>query len=129
MSEDLLQAEIYKQINHLFPITRGLFYAVPNGGYRNKAEAIKLIATGLLPGVSDLILDIPNNQFHALNLELKLKGKTQSPNQIKYQENVTKHGYLYTVAYTLSQAIQIVAEYLNLPVPPTDPKLSIFDEY
>lgn len=129
MSEDLLQAEIYKQINHLFPITRGLFYAVPNGGYRNKAEAIKLIATGLLPGVADLILDIPNNQFHGLKLELKLKGKTQSPNQIKYQENVTKHGYLYTVAYTLSQAIQIVAEYLNLPIPPTDPKLSIFDEY
>jgi hypothetical protein len=129
MSEDKLQAEIYKQINHLFPITRGLFYAVPNGGYRNKIEAMKLLATGTLPGVSDLILDIPNQQFHGLKMELKLKGKTQSPNQIKYQQNVTKHGYLYTVVFTLSQAIQIIAEYLNQPIPPTDPNLSEFDNY
>lgn len=114
ISEAKLQANIYRHINTKYPITRGLFYAVPNGAYlANKAEANKLIATGLLPGVSDMNLDIPNNKYHGLRMELKLPGKTQSQHQINYQNNVTKFGYLYIVVTSVEEADQVIGSYLK----------------
>ena len=48
-----------------------MFFSVPNGGYRNKAEAAKLKMTGLLPGVPDLVV-MGKNKIHFIELK---KGK------------------------------------------------------
>lgn len=118
MTEANLQAKCYQTANKLIPQTRGLLYAIPNGAFlANKTEALKLIATGLLPGVADMTLDIPSpdNKYHGLKIELKLKTKTQSEHQIKYQQNVTAQGYQYTITYTLTEFLNTITQYLQIP--------------
>lgn len=115
MTEDKLQAKCFQTANKLIPTTRGLLYSVPNGAYlKDKTQAMKLIATGMTPGISDLILDIPNQNYHGLKLELKLKGQKQSQHQINYQNKVTSLGYHYVVIYTLSQFLDTLTTYLSL---------------
>ena len=128
MTEDKLQAACYSTANKLIPITRGLLYSVPNGAYlKNKVEAIKLLSTGLLPGVADMALDIPNSNYHGLKIELKLKGKKQSQHQINYQNRVTQQGYKYIVVDTLSKCINGITQYLEIDSISLDQKL--VDEY
>ena len=53
-SEDKLQAECFQWFHNTYPQFRGLLYAVPNGGKRDKITANKMRATGLVPGIPDL---------------------------------------------------------------------------
>lgn len=59
MSEDQLQARCYQWLHNHHPELRGYFFAVPNGGHRNKIEAMKLKATGVVPGIPDCVLVWP----------------------------------------------------------------------
>jgi hypothetical protein len=54
LSEDRLQADCYQWFHNTYPELRGLLWHVPNGGVRNAAEANKLKAMGVVPGVADL---------------------------------------------------------------------------
>jgi hypothetical protein len=59
-SEDKIQQEIFIFYSNEYCLpskkNRCLIFSVPNGGTRNKIEAIKLKSTGLLAGASDLII-------------------------------------------------------------------------
>ncbi|MES2428294.1 MAG: VRR-NUC domain-containing protein [Bacteroidota bacterium] len=55
-TEDQIQAQFYKTAYNQYPQIRGLLFSVPNGGSRNTLEAMKFKATGLTPGVPDMIL-------------------------------------------------------------------------
>lgn len=59
MSEDQLQATCYKWLHNEFEVLRGCFFSVPNGSTRHPLEAVKLKATGLVPGIPDCILVYP----------------------------------------------------------------------
>lgn len=48
-----------------------LMLHVPNGGKRNAAEAARLKAQGVKPGVPDIFLPIPRQGKHGLWIELK----------------------------------------------------------
>lgn len=52
-----------------------LIFSVPNGGSRNKIEAVKLIRTGLLAGVPDLICLMPNKQIVFIEMKKRKNGK------------------------------------------------------
>lgn len=54
MNEDNLQAQCYQWAWNAYPTTRRCLWAVPNGGWRNKIEAMKLKATGVVAGVHDM---------------------------------------------------------------------------
>lgn len=131
MTEDKLQAKCFQSANKLIPQTRGLLYAIPNGAYlKNKAQALKLIATGLTPGIADMALDIPNQLYHGLKLELKLKNQKQSQHQINYQNNVSKQQYLYKVVFTLSDFLNTITEYLSIPkIMLSDNDITEYDNY
>jgi hypothetical protein len=55
-SEDQIQAKFYQQAYNTYPAIRGLLFSVPNGSTRHPLEAMKLKATGLTPGIPDMIL-------------------------------------------------------------------------
>lgn len=55
-TEDQIQASFYKQAYNSYPAVRGLLFSVPNGSTRHILEAMKLKATGLTPGIPDMIL-------------------------------------------------------------------------
>lgn len=56
MTEDQIQASFFQQAWNNYPQIRGLLFSVPNGGSRNQIEAMKFKATGLTPGIPDMIL-------------------------------------------------------------------------
>lgn len=51
------------------------FYAVPNGGHRNKAVAVQLMMEGVKPGIPDLENPHARRGFTGLHLETKRRKK------------------------------------------------------
>jgi hypothetical protein len=56
MSEIQIQAASFQWVYNNYPPLRGCFFAVPNGGWRNKAEASQLKASGVIAGIPDMLL-------------------------------------------------------------------------
>ena len=102
--EDRLQAEIVSWFTNTYCLKhhnpRCLIFAIPNGGNRNKIEAMKFKATGLLAGASDLVVVLPN--FVAF-VELKTEIGTQSDPQIDFEERISKLGFEYIIIKSLEQ--------------------------
>jgi hypothetical protein len=96
-----------------YPLHWRQLFAVPNGGSRNKKEAANMKAAGVVAGVADLILLIPNGQYGALCIELKHGKNKQTDLQKEWQESTEAHGNLYVVVYTLEEFISIVKQYLK----------------
>ena len=71
-------------------------------------------AKGVVAGVSDYICLIPIGGYHGLCIEFKLPGETQSPEQVDFERKVTKVGFMYRIAYSTEQAIEIFKAYLGL---------------
>lgn len=68
-------------------------HAIPNGGGRSKAEAGRLKAEGVKPGVCDLCLPVPAGGKHGLYLELKKKGGSPKPEQWDWLTYFHRAGY------------------------------------
>ena len=103
-SESSIQAEIFKWYSNNFCTInfqpQHIIFAVPNGGTRNKIEALTLKATGLVSGVSDLIVVKPNE---VVFVELKTEIGVQSENQKKFQSKVEAMGYRYLLIRSLNE--------------------------
>lgn len=91
-----------------------MIFAIPNGGYRNKAEARKLKATGTKSGVPDLFLAVPRNGKYGLFIEMKVGRNKCTDNQKKWIRNLLEQGYEVKVCYSCEEAIQVIKKYLNI---------------
>lgn len=102
--EDRLQAEIVAWFTNTYCLKhhnpRLMIFAIPNGGNRNKIEAMKFKATGLLAGASDLVVVLPNSIFF---VELKTEIGIQSDPQIDFEERIIKLGFEYIIIKSLEQ--------------------------
>lgn len=82
VTEDQLQAKCFQWAHNTYPQIRGLLFSVPNGGTRHAREAMTLKATGLTPGIPDLLLVWPV----LIGIELKLPTGIISDAQHKIHE-------------------------------------------
>jgi len=102
MTESLLQQQIYQWYNNTFCLKhhnpRHIIFAVPNGGHREMIDAIILKRTGVVPGVSDLIVIRPNE---IVFVEVKRPEGIQSEKQKKFERTVTSLGFKYYLVYSL----------------------------
>ena len=85
----------------------------------------KLKAEGMVKGASDLVLFVPNGEFHALCLETKVeeeyyeKGKRkvkrtyQSQEQKEWQTLVENQGFKYVVYRSVEEFIAIIRDYFK----------------
>jgi hypothetical protein len=87
-SEAHLQAHCYQWAHNTFPDTRGLLFAVPNGGTRNIREGQSLKAQGVVPGVADMLFLWKGNTYA---FEFKFGAGKQSPAQKEWQAKVNGH--------------------------------------
>jgi hypothetical protein len=88
-------------------------FAIPNGGSRNKIEAVNLKRQGVKAGVPDLFLPVANHGKHGLFIEMKYgKGRT-SPAQKEWIELLRENGYAAEVCYGASEAIDLIEKYLT----------------
>ena len=93
-----------------------LVFAVPNGGKRGKAEAVRMKAEGVLPGVPDLVIPEPRGGFCGLYVEVKrTQGGRLSEAQEKVIAKLRARGYFVITADKGSEhAFNLVKAYLAL---------------
>jgi hypothetical protein len=107
-TEDQIQAEIYKWFHNeyctKFNNPRCCIFAVPNGGLRSKHEAMKLKSTGVVAGVSDLIVLMPNK---CIFVEVKTDIGRQSDKQKDFEEIVKALNFDYHLVRSLEDFIKI----------------------
>jgi hypothetical protein len=86
---------------------------VPNGGSRNKAEAVNLKKQGVKAGVSDLFLPVARQGFHGLYIELKAIGGRISKPQAEWINRVRTQGYAAFDCWSADEAIERLEWYLG----------------
>lgn len=101
--EDDIQREIVKSFRFFYP--QSIIFAVPNGGSRNAIEGANLKRSGVLAGVSDLIV-IHNRKCYFFEVK-QLKGK-QTDNQKEFEEKVNAQGFEYHVVYSVTDFLKII---------------------
>ena len=111
--EERLQMDRVKWFRYQYRTDGRQLFAVPNGGSRNKKEAANMKAAGVVAGVADLILLIPNDRYGALCIELKHGKNGQTDLQKEWQASTEEHGNQYAVVYTLEDFINLVKQYLK----------------
>lgn len=111
--EHNLQVACVKYFKLKYPTLSKLMFSVPNGGTRNKREAVSLKEEGLLAGVSDLVIAIPNKENHGLFIEFKTSKGVQSSSQREFMQSVRGQGYRYEVVRTFEQFVKVVNEQIE----------------
>ena len=99
-------------MNYKYPELRYMYH-VPNGGYRNKAEAGRFRAQGVKSGVPDIVLPVARGGYHGLYIEMKVGKNTTSDSQEWWIEHLRKQGYKVAVCYGWEEAAAELTEYLS----------------
>lgn len=109
-SEDQMQADIVKKFNEKYPHLYGCLFKVNN----ESRNPMFQIATGLIPGASDLVL-FCNHRF--AGIELKLKGKKHSKEHIATQkewgETIKKQGGYYLMSDDVNEILSFIDKIVN----------------
>lgn len=95
--EEILQRQVVSFLNVTAPDC--LWFAVPNGGYRTKAEAGIMKAMGVRAGVPDLCFVLKDGR--AAFIELKAEMGRQSPTQALFQADCEFRGIPYAICRSL----------------------------
>lgn len=111
--EHHIQCACVRWFRYQYPHLRHNLFAVPNGGYRNKATAGKMKEEGVLAGVADLILLLPNRTCHALCIEMKTRTGRQAETQREWQRLIEQDGYKYVVCRSIEDFMAVIQEYLK----------------
>lgn len=89
-------------------------FAIPNGGHRHMAVAIKLKAEGVKSGVPDLFLPVPVDFFAGLFIEMKIPGNQATTNQLRWLKRLESLGYRVKIAYSWIEAVNFICDYLGI---------------
>lgn len=108
MSEENLQQQIVIWFSNNYCLKthdpRCCIFSVPNDS-SNFMETKRKVNTGLLKGVSDLIVIMPNKMMF---VELKTEIGVQSAVQKDFEQRITALGYEYHVIRSLAQFKEII---------------------
>ena len=89
------------------------FYAVPNGGKRDKITAKRLKDEGVRSGVPDLCIPVPKGEKHGLYVEMKIQGGSLSKAQKEWINYLVSVGYECAVCYGAEAAIKAIRGYMS----------------
>lgn len=90
-----------------------LLFAIPNGGFRNKATAGRLKAEGVKAGVPDICLPVARGEFHGLFIEMKAGRNKPTQSQVAWHYHLSQQGYRVAVCYGFEPAIELIEGYLR----------------
>jgi hypothetical protein len=111
--EAKLQSECFKWFRYAYPRYKKLFFAIPNGGYRNKIEARNLKLQGVVSGVSDTCLAVPKGKYHGLYIEFKYGRNKLSDEQDEFLKEVASQGYATATVWNFDEFSNIILNYLS----------------
>lgn len=96
-----------------YPALGRLMFAVPNGHYRSKRTACILKGEGIVAGVADLILLVPNKKYASLCIEMKAGKGRQTELQAQFQRDAELFGNRYVICRSFDEFRDTVNEYLH----------------
>jgi hypothetical protein len=119
--EAKIQSECVRWLWNEHPETRMLYFCVPNelstSSYMDKQaqlrEGSKRRTMGCVSGVSDTILMIPSDGYHAACIEFKTPIGRQSDTQKEFQAKVEEKGYKYTLIRSVDDFKNFINKYLH----------------
>lgn len=103
---------------------------IPNGGSRNKAEAVKLKQMGVKAGVSDLCLPYPKGIYCGLYIEMKFGDGKHQKSQKEFLTDMATAGHYVATCYTSEDAVEVLRENCELLSPQwmKEPNNSVWKE-
>lgn len=99
-SEIQIQAEAWQWLWNTYPATRRCCFHVPNGGSRNIIEAKQLKASGVVPGIPDILLVWRGRIY---GFEFKTPIGTVSTDQTKVHQAWKEQGIEVRVIRTVEE--------------------------
>lgn len=88
-------------------------FAIPNGGYRHIATAVRLKASGVKKGVFDIMLPVARGGYHGLFCEMKVDKNKLRSEQEDFQQHLIKENYKQAVCYSMDEAKYEIVKYLS----------------
>ena len=113
--ESMLQQSCVRWFRLVYPEYALRLFAIPNGGQRGKAEAARLKCEGVLAGVPDLFLAVPNQDHnaHGLFIEMKVGANKASEKQVRVLKDFGKAGYHTALVYSFDQFRNDISTYIG----------------
>lgn len=87
---------------------------IPNGGSRNRLEAVKLKQMGVKAGISDLCLPYPKGIYCGLYIEMKFGNNRHEASQKEFLKDMATAGHFVATCYSAEEAVETIKEYLEL---------------
>ena len=112
-SERQIQIECVSWFRLRYPEASRVFFAVPNGSFRNPWTAKNLRDEGALSGVADLVLLVPKKGYASLCIEMKKPGGRMSDTQKAFSEAAEGFKNKYVVCYSVEDFKTAVRAYLE----------------
>lgn len=110
--EQVALFQILSLYDNQYPLLKWVF-AIPNGGKRHPAVAVKMKAEGLRAGVWDIFVPVPIDDKCGLWIEMKYGKNGLTENQEAFREGVGE-AYAWAVCYSAEEAAQVIGEYLGI---------------
>jgi hypothetical protein len=89
-----------------------LLFHIPNAGKRNIVEGARLKRMGMLQGVPDIFLAVPNRTHAGLFIELKWGKNTMTESQQRIQQQLLAAGYEVGLVRSVDDFQKLVTQYL-----------------
>ena len=112
-NESKLQQACVRWFNYQYPKLRGILFAVPNGGARDAVTGRILKAEGVVAGVADLILLMPNKRHNWLCIEMKTEKGRQQASQKEWQAKSEAVGGKYIICRSFDEFKIAIEEYID----------------
>lgn len=112
-SEQEAVIKICKFMENRYPELK-LLHHCPNGGKRDKANAVALKRQGVKAGVPDLHLPVPKGKYASLYIEMKYGNGRISKEQKEFLEQAAEVGNFTAVCYSQEIALKVIEDYVNL---------------
>jgi ribonuclease HIII len=91
-----------------------LIFAIPNGSHRHIAVARKLKAEGVVAGIPDLFIAIPNSEYNGLFVEMKAGKNKTTEIQNEIINKLKSNNYAVEVCYSFDEFTNIINNYLKI---------------
>lgn len=111
--ESQIQCKSVKWFRATYPHLELLLFSIPNGGWRYKSIAAKMVEEGMLAGAADILFLFPSGRWNGLAIEFKAPGRKPKPEQWAFGGAIMGAGYLYRVVYSYVEFKQLITDYLN----------------
>jgi hypothetical protein len=90
------------------------FFAVPNGGHRDRGTAIKMFLEGTRRGVPDTCLPLARHGKQGLWIEFKAGDNQLTPDQVEWKAALEREGHQVEIVREWPEAAQLTVLYLGL---------------